>query len=372
MSKSSRNTGIDTLRILSMLGVVFLHVLGHGGIIPASTSPIKFSIVWFFDILSYPAVNCFAVISGYVGYREERSFPRLKNILSLFFTVLFYSTTILLAFKQFGIAEISDSDILKSVLPTIMGEYWFFTAYFATFLLSPILNLFVRNSEMKHAVVFLSALSLFSIISIQRDSFHLINGYSLIWLFFMYLTGALFKKHNLNRLLSTKAWLGIVFVAFAITYSIKVGFTFTSNTALQPYKDKLMIYVSPTIVLMATGLLGAFSKIKCPSFFGRILPFLSTSAFSVYLIHDNFLVRQHLMSRIHTFSDNLEPVPLTLFIIGTVLSIFLSCILADKVRILLFRIFRIDKLSEFIAKIIKSAINTVSEKIELKINKATY
>jgi surface polysaccharide O-acyltransferase-like enzyme len=87
MNKVSRNFGIDLLRFLSMLSVVFLHVLGHGGILKSDLSPANFSMVWFIEILAYPAVNCFVLISGYIGYKEEKIFPKIKNLLTLAFTV---------------------------------------------------------------------------------------------------------------------------------------------------------------------------------------------------------------------------------------------------------------------------------------------
>ena len=74
MNKVSRNYGIDLLRIISMLGVVFLHVLGHVVILSLDLSPVNFSMVWFIEILAYPAVNCFVLISGYIGYKEEKVF----------------------------------------------------------------------------------------------------------------------------------------------------------------------------------------------------------------------------------------------------------------------------------------------------------
>ena len=101
MNKDSRNYGIDLLRIISMLGVVFLHVLGHGGILSLDLSPVNFSMVWFIEILAYPAVNCFVLISGYIGYKEEKIFPKIKNLLNLAFTVAFYSVSSFLIFKFF-------------------------------------------------------------------------------------------------------------------------------------------------------------------------------------------------------------------------------------------------------------------------------
>ncbi len=81
--KVSRNYGIDILRIVSMVGVVCLHVLSHGGILKLEHSPAAFSAIWFLGILAYPAVNCVVLISGYVGYKDERFFPKIKNLISL-------------------------------------------------------------------------------------------------------------------------------------------------------------------------------------------------------------------------------------------------------------------------------------------------
>ena len=59
---NKRNYGIDLLRIVSILGVVFLHVLGHGGILAAVKNETQFATAWFLEILAYPAVNCFVLI----------------------------------------------------------------------------------------------------------------------------------------------------------------------------------------------------------------------------------------------------------------------------------------------------------------------
>ncbi len=154
MSSTSRNYGIDLLRIVSMVGVVFLHVLGHGGLLNSFQSPARFSLIWFFEILAFPAVNCFVLVSGYVGYKGSDIFPKIKNLFSLLFTVIFYSVVIFFIFKFFGPEPIGTDQLIKSIFPTIMGRYWFFTAYFALFLLSPILNLFVHKSNLKQALVF--------------------------------------------------------------------------------------------------------------------------------------------------------------------------------------------------------------------------
>ncbi len=368
MKKLTRNFGIDTLRIVSMVGVVFLHVLGHGGILNLDLSPANYLIAYFFEILACPAVNCFVLVSGYVGYKGENVFPKIKNILSLMFTVIFYSVSIFLVFTLLGVEPFGLGKFVKSFFPTILNSYWFFSIYFGLFLISPLLNLLVKKMNLKYAVAFLSAFSLFIIISIVCDTFSLQNGYSLIWFIFMYLIGAIVKKFKLNELLSKTWWLIIALLSFIITWILKVVLQFSNISFLEDYINALAKYVSPTIVLMSVALLCLFSKIKCNPLFIPIISFFTSSVFSVYLIHDNAFVREYLISKIHSFIGDLNVILLVLFIIGVVVVIFLVCILIDKIRIMIFQLIKIDKLSERIEKLIKNFLNTVYIWFENRLN----
>ncbi|MDE6723424.1 MAG: hypothetical protein K2J55_04430, partial [Eubacterium sp.] len=64
---SKRNYGIDLLRIVCMIMVPVLHVLGHGGLLEgAEILSVKYEFVWFLEAAAFCAVNCYALISGYV------------------------------------------------------------------------------------------------------------------------------------------------------------------------------------------------------------------------------------------------------------------------------------------------------------------
>ena len=68
-----RNYGIDLLRIISMFMVVVLHVVGHGGVLNATIGlTLKGEIAWAIEIASYCAVNCYALITGFVAYKSQR------------------------------------------------------------------------------------------------------------------------------------------------------------------------------------------------------------------------------------------------------------------------------------------------------------
>ncbi|MBQ6816340.1 MAG: acyltransferase [Clostridia bacterium] len=359
MKNSTRNLGIDILRILSMLGVVCFHVLGHGGILNIEHTAISFSMVWFLQILVYPVVNCFVLITGYIGYKDDNISPKIKSLLSLMFTVAFYSILIFLAFTFLGVEPFNLKGLAKNFLPTIFKNYWFFSAYFGLFLFSPLLNLLVQKSNLKQAFIFLSVFLFSVIISVLHDTFSLLGGFTLIWFIFIYLTGAFIKKFKLNELLSKKWWLIIALLSCVATWLSKIVLHFSGISFLENHSNVLVKYVSPTIVLMAIALLCLFSKINCNPSFAKTISFFASSAFSVYLIHDNIYVRTHLISKIHTFIGNPNFLLLALFIICFVLAIFLSCILIDKIRISIFKFLNINKLSVQIEKIIRKTVNNI-------------
>ena len=83
--KSRRNYGIDILRIVSMIFICMLHILGQGGIL-LKTEPqsVNYFSSWFLEIFAYCSVDCYALISGYVGVFGRY---RLANITYLFMSL---------------------------------------------------------------------------------------------------------------------------------------------------------------------------------------------------------------------------------------------------------------------------------------------
>lgn len=359
MNKPARNYGIDMLRILSMLGVVLLHTLGHGGILGISQTPARFSLVWFLEILAYPAVDCFVLISGFVGYKGDKVFPRLKNFLVLMFTVVFYNFAFYAMYTLLRPETFTAKELFLNLFPTYGNKYWFFTTYFGLFLISPFLNILVHRTDSKQALLFLIVLGCFSIISIFRDNFALMGGYSVLWFALMYLTGAIIKKYSLNTVLTKKRCLTVYAAAFLLTWLAKVLLHFSAVPALQQPSNYLINYVSPTIVLMAVSLLVLFSKSSPSPRLCSVISFLASSAFSVYLIHDNEYVRVYLISRIYEFAGNLGILPLALYILGCACGIFTFCILGDKIRIGIFNLLKIHTLAERIESFCKTRFNSL-------------
>ena len=304
------------------------------------------------------------LISGYVGYRNEKYYPRLKNIFSLLLTVLFYSFSICLIFKLFDLTPITKLDILFSLIPTVSKQYWFFSAYFGLFLFSPLLNMAVHKSSKKHALIFLIFVTLISVYSIHFDPFNLNRGYGLCWFVILYCLGAIIKKYDLPDLLSRKKWLLTILLAFAIIWTLKILTFHMRESFLKNILVYSIIYVSPLVLVMAIGWVCFFSKITFKKINPKIISFFSTSAFSVYLIHDNSYIRGYVISKAHELVIDNNTFTLTLSIICGVLIIFFSCVLIDKVRILLFRLIKTNTLCEKAEKSVKNIVNAVYRKFD--------
>ena len=106
-----RNYGIDLLRIISMSMIVMLHVLGHGGVLNASAqNTVGYGVAWFLESAAYCAVNCYALISGYVGYGTKHKY---SNIVVLYLQVVFWTIAIQAVFMVVMPGTVGITDIVK-------------------------------------------------------------------------------------------------------------------------------------------------------------------------------------------------------------------------------------------------------------------
>ena len=64
-----RNSGVDLLRIIAMYMIVIVHIFNHSGVLENEYSlSIKIVYILLYTIV-FASANCYALISGYVGYK---------------------------------------------------------------------------------------------------------------------------------------------------------------------------------------------------------------------------------------------------------------------------------------------------------------
>lgn len=336
---SQRNVGIDGLRIIAMFMVVILHTLGNGGVLDAATPlSIQYEAAWFLEIAAYCAVNCYAIISGYVGVTAKY---RYSNIVVLWLRVVFYTVLITLVFRIWMPEMVGWSEYIAAISPVFHSQYWYFTAYFGLFFLLPLVNLAVGKMTRKQYAALMVLLSmLYSVVPtlLRQDMFRLNNGYSVWWLLILYLIGGYIRKYGLLEDLKKGIW--------PVLYVAAVGFTWLSKLVLERTGhggDIFVSYLSPTILLAAIALVQFFKKCSFSKTIARSIGVLSPAAFSVYIIHKHPFVDWHILYNRFAQLAALPAYKLVGIVLLTALGIYLACSAIDLVREKIFKALRIKQ-----------------------------
>lgn len=359
--KKDRIIGIEFLRIMSMIFIVLLHVLGRGGILNnCELFSANYLLSWFLEIFAFCAVNCYGIISGYVGVNSNFKY---SNILKLWFQVFFYTAIITAIFMVLIPETRTIINVIKTFFPVLFNHYWYFTVYFCMFFFIPYLNKLLNNLnkiESKNLLItiifFFSVFCLFS----PNDIFDLSSGYSLLWLTILYLIGGYIKRYGLFNDWSTKKLVVGFLITLLITFVGKVTTEFLSIKFLGEIKGNMFLirYNSITILFEGIFLFLVFLRLN----FGKlkkIILFYAPLSFSVYLIHTNPFVWEYIMNNRFVKFVNYSPILFLLNILITTLSIYFVLATIDYLRIKIFKILKINNLSLVITEKCKFLKNKI-------------
>ena len=342
----NRQAGLDRLRILSAWFVVCIHLFALLGDLSGSTG-VSLLVNAFVYALVFCAVNCFGLLSGWLGYREEGNSLRLKSLVLLWLQFVFYRVFFLLLPSLAGIAEASLADVF---LPITRRVNWYMTAYFEMMLLAPGLNLIIRHvSRGVNAVVCLALLALTVISTALRavmdcDPFLLGEGYNWMWLAALYFWGASLRKHEWFSGVPVKRLCLLLLASLLLTAGWRWGMrSFFSPEGFPGNTEKIFYsYASPTIASAAVCLLLLHARLTGPG--SRYIEKASSAALGVFLLHTtvwNWLIVP--------CAGLLSPLPQNfawLNVLGSALVITLLCIPVDLLRARLFQLLHIPALAD--------------------------
>lgn len=357
----NRNYGIDFLRILSMFFVLLLHILKQGGILDSLEKlSLGYNFAWFIEICAYCAVNCYALISGFIGIGSKHKY---SNIINLYFLTAFYAVLATAIFYFRFPEKFNGKTLMAAFLPFGYNIYWYFTAYFCMFFFIPFMNKILEVCDKKQLTgLVVSIVVFFSIIPLifSSDLHHTNYGYSVLWLSVLYIIGGFIRKYELHKKISKLKCILLYFGAVFITFGQKVITEFLKfrlngeivNVGL------FIKYTSPTILLCSVALLCLFAKVNFNDGLKRFTAFVSPFAFSVYLIHKAPFVWSKIMKNRFVSYADFNPFLMVLAILGTAIGIFALCSIIDFVRIKLFNLLKVKELS---VKIEESAIKLIDK-----------
>lgn len=342
---NKRNPGIDLLRIFAMGMIVLHHLLSHGGLLFAfpDFSPSGL-LMHLLNAFSRCAVNTYVLISGYVMVQSRF---RPSRLMALWLQVVFYGAlaALCLPLMKAGVRAGAD-DWLNAFLPVSRNSYWFFTCYAGVFCLSPFLNLFIRHTTRRQAVVLVGTLFLlFSLLPAVTlsDPFRLGNGYHTGWLLVLYLLGACIRQHHLDSHIRQRTALAVFAVCGVLGWAYRLG---ALALGFEQHQEILLHYTAPTMLLCALSLLVLFRKLRVSDRSARLIALVSPLTFGVYLIHDNPLVREHLIHMRMVPISGYTPVLMLACLLGCLVGLYALCLMMEWLRARLFALLRVPGLCQ--------------------------
>lgn len=343
-----RNYGVDLLRIIAMFMVLFLHILGNGGILFEVKVLSPHGIVaWFFEMATFSAINCYGIISGYVSVQSKYKY---SNLALLWLQVAGYSVIITLVYHLRYPLMVPFSKLMGAFAPVCNQAYWYVTAYFGMFLLIPLLNkaatAFTKKQFKTTLILLFLALSLLPALY-GKDIFTTAWGYSTLWLSFLYLVGAYVKLHGFFK---NSVGISLFIYGLCTTFSWVVKLWEEAVSKEGKYADLatgfVAQYTSPTMLLSGVALFVIFSQLKPPKFLNKIIKVLSPCAFGVYIIHAHPLLWDRLITYRYASFINHNPIVMMLLVLLVAIIMFTAFSLVDFIRLMIFKLLHIKPLLE--------------------------
>lgn len=363
-----RNSSVDLLRIITMLGIVYTHVLYDGkGILKYNRYKSKI-------ISSYTYVfwhnNAFALISGIVGYKSTK----YCNLLYLWLCVVFYSVLIHYYFLKYKKINNLNGELSQEYFPAISGRYWYFSSYFGMFIFLPVVNKGIQSlNKTEFQLVVISIFGFFTFwfnyINSKSDFFGLNSGFSTIWLLSLYVIGAYIGKFNTDYTRIKRYIFNLIyccaFLLLCYIYNKYNGYTISNYNG--NYRIKLIIFIKKlmsnnynSVIKTAQSILITliFLRLKFNKYLSKIFIFLGHLTFGVYLIHINRNVSKHYLNALLVGqSNNLTVKEVMQMLILKSIKLFFQCIIIEYLRQLIFTILRIRNICMFTEKMVFKIIS---------------
>lgn len=323
-----RYSGIESLRLLAMLGIVICHWGGHGSWSENLHGGLLVNRA-FMQLFEYfgEIGNCiFILITGYFcANKSDISYGGIKRVVG---DVKFYAVTIWLITLILGYIEFSPKALMVALFPILYSAYWFIVPYLVVLLLSPWINNIIKTESKQMLIGYFVILGSIEIIFPMLKANTISSNFGLFCFVYsvgawLRLNGKYAKEIERRSGLLFVFSLSLLFVFLLISdYIESIGIV---NFSLAKKIDPRFSFVP---LICALGLFFFFYRLK---FQHDFINKIAQSAFSVYLISENPNVYSWFWKK--TF-DNCEFSDSTTFILLALVQSFIvliCCIIIDQI-----------------------------------------
>lgn len=333
-NQKKRDANLDLLRIVSMLLIIFLHSIGHSGVLEQSevSSSAMYFYVRFTYALCQVCVNCYVMLSGY--YLVHSKF-RLQKLVALWMETAFYSFVLKLLFMVTGQETISVVSLISCFFPIVTGRYWFITIYVGMYLLSPFLNKLIHAMNRKeHTMLNICLFILFSLWSSLHPSIAGMNsggGWGLAWFVVLYFVAAWFRLYYTPKH-KPVILLGIFLLIPLLMAAGQVAAKAVGIGVLQSIISNWFRYDSAPVYLMTIALFAAFLNNQIQrDRVSKAICSVAPLTLGVYLIHNHANVSRWLWETLN-LPGKMCSAWFPLIQLGCAIAVFAACIAIDSIR----------------------------------------
>lgn len=323
MTRSAhRESNFELLRLICMLMVLATHAVGY--VQYSHLTGTEGYIRLIASQFCLVCVDVFVMISGWFGIKAS-----WKGAANLLFQVIFCATLCFIVFLAVGLPV----SFRQNLAPYLLfgSGYWFVVSYLVLYALSPVLNSFIKSASKKEFISVIAAFFLAEFVfGYLLDVGHFDYGFSPLFFIGIYLLARYVKIYP-DRCFSLE-WYYDILIYVAVTALSILGFIYGYKWFGMGFH--LNHYDSPLCLVASLYFLLFFSKINISS---KVINWLASSAFAIYLIHTNNLVLPYFRELFNHISEWFAlPARFCISALASLIIAFL-CIIADKPRILLWK-----------------------------------
>ena len=295
MGNQERQSNIELLRIISMMGVIVLHYNNTeiGGAFALAFGVNK-GILFALESIFICGVNVYMLISGYfLCLKNQRRLWRPVELVVqvMVFGLGLYILAVVLGQKEFTMAGLGES---------LVPNNYFVIMYIACFLLSPYINVvFHKIGQRQSLCLIIMMFLLFSVWPTAADVLGELSGmewaglstvgisgsqggYTIVNFVMMYCIGAYLRLYQ-KKEYSLKSLLAALAAAVALLSGWAAFNSFHGILGGSAWE-----YCNPLVVAEAVILLLLFQKLRLGN--RKFINAVSKGAFTVYLLHSPFLL----------------------------------------------------------------------------------
>lgn len=380
--KKTRNSNFELLRIFSTLLIITNHYCQFGITLPQNYPQNSF----FFTKLLFSSWTgamgnmLFILISGY--YLCTSSFSWNK-VLKIWFQI--FSTSIIIglifyifkiptigfylrdSFEQLGYFQaakpIGKKELIRAFLPTFMANNWFATRYLVFYLFIPFLNKLLGIINKQEHLYLTILLVLFGTITKMIPGQGLLDPSNFYYFIMGYFVASYIRLYNpqIFNHTSINFIIGLFSILLFSLLNVSLHFLVEKYPSLAPISKFLYIASDLNkfpLLLASIIIFCAFKNFNIRN--SKIINNIASTTFGIYLIHTNGFLKifiWHRIFKIDYFINN--PKFTILYIISSIIIVFLICSLLELIRKQIFDIFLFQKIKQIIKR--KSSKNEITQ-----------